>query len=214
MIVKISGTYTGLSQRGVLLDVKDITYEVYLTAFSRDHFQLKKIGERISLYTMYYIESNLAGGHMTPTLVGFDDELEKEFFQLFTSVAKVGVKTALAAITVPVPTIARAIECSDVYTLKSLKGIGERTAKKIIAALHGKVANFALVSVEDKNAGGIQAESGIEDEATQVLLQLGYNLNEAKKMVGEAVSKNSDIGTAEELLEEIYKNRANSSQKR
>jgi len=208
MIVKISGTCAGFSQKGVLLEVRDITYEVYLTAFTRERLQSKKIGDRISLYTMHYIESSLAGGHMVPVLIGFEDELEKEFFQLFTSVENVGVKTALAAINIPFSAIARAIEHSDVKTLKSLKGIGERTARKIIASLHGRVGSFALVSGEGSGAGEHRADTGIEDDAVQVLLQLGYSLGEARKMVRETVSQNCNIQTAEELLEEIYRNKS------
>jgi len=208
MIVKISGTCAGFSQKGVLLEVRDITYEVYLTAFSRERLQSKKIGDRISLYTMHYIESSVAGGHMIPVLIGFEDELEREFFQLFTSVENVGVKTALAAITIPVSSIASAIERSDVETLKSLKGIGERTARKIIASLHGRVGGFMLEPGTADDGERYRPDTGIEDDAVQVLLQLGYSLSEARKMVRETVSQNRNIQTAEELLEEIYRNKS------
>ncbi|MDF9407113.1 MAG: Holliday junction ATP-dependent DNA helicase RuvA [Pelotomaculum sp. PtaB.Bin013] len=210
MIVKISGAYAGLSPKGILLDVDNITYEVCLTSFSRERFQTQKIGERISLHTIYYIESNIAGGHQTPTLIGFEDEADKEFFQLFTSVAKVGVKTALAAVTIPISAIAGAIEKSDVETLKKLKGIGERTANKIIASLRGKVAGFTTASGETDDADVGRPDPGIGNEALQVLLQLGYNLGEAKRMIKDTVSKNHNILTAEELLEEIYRNKAKS----
>ncbi|MDD4168905.1 MAG: helix-hairpin-helix domain-containing protein [Desulfotomaculaceae bacterium] len=209
--MKISGAYSGLSQKGLLLDVKDLTYELYLTAYTRERFQLRRTGDRVSLYTLYYIESSIAGGHLAPTLIGFEDEVEKEFFQLFTSVANIGVRTALTAISIPVYNIAQAIEDSDVATLKSLKGIGERTAKKIIASLHGKVKNFVHAG-EDYNEYH-QPDAGIEDDAVQVLLQLGYNAHEAKKMVVNAVKKNSNIRTAEELLDEIYNHKAKSARK-
>jgi len=218
MIAKISGAYAGLSRRGVFIDVAGVTYEVYLTSFTREHLQSKNAGDSISLHTVYYIESSMAGGYLTPVLIGFKDELEKEFFQLFTSVNSVGVKTALVAINMPVATIARAIESSDVDTLKNLKGIGERTARKIIASLHGKVAGFSLVPDEVEGAqsrrAAPEAAAGTEDEAVQVLLQLGYNMAEAKKMIKETVSGNRHFQTAEEILEEIYKNRFNFLQKR
>lgn len=210
MIVKISGTYAGLSQKGILLDVDNITYEICLTSFSRENFQTQKIGERISLHTMYYIESNIAGGHQTPTLIGFENEADKDFFQLFTSIAKVGVKTALGAVTIPVSAIAEAIEKSDVEKLKKLKGIGERTANKIIASLRGKVAGFATASGASEDSGSERSKPGIGNEALQVLIQLGYNLSEAKRMIKDTVSKNCNILTAEELLEEIYRNKAKS----
>lgn len=219
MIAKISGVYSGFSRRGVLIDVAGVTYEVYLTSFTREHLQSRNAGDRITLHTVYYIESSMAGGYLSPVLIGFKDELEKEFFQMFTSVNSVGVKTALVAINMPVATIARAIEGSDVDTLKNLKGIGERTARKIIASLHGKVAGFSLVPDEAEGAEqrrGVEPEvgTGIVDEAVQVLLQLGYNMAEAKKMIKEAVPENLHFQTAEEILEEMYKNRFNFLQKR
>lgn len=206
MIVKISGIYSGLSQKGILLDVDNMTYEIYLTSFSREHFQTRQTGEKISLHTMFYIEGGIAGAHLTPTLIGFEDENDKEFFQLFTGVAKVGVKTALSAVTMPVSTIAAAIENADVQTLKKLKGIGERTANKIIASLRGKVAGYIAVPAGAPGDG--RPAQGIENESLQVLLQLGYNLNEAKRMIKDTVAKNRDIQTAEALLEEIYRNKA------
>jgi Holliday junction DNA helicase RuvA len=219
MIAKISGVYAGLSRRGVFIDVAGITCEVYLTSYTREHLQSQDVGDRISLPTVYYIESSMAGGYLSPVLIGFKDELEKEFFQMFTSVNSVGVKTALAAINMPVAAIARAIESSDVDTLKNLKGIGERTARKIIASLHGKVAGFSLVpdgvaGAESRREGKPEAGTGIMEEAVQVLLQLGYNMAEAKKMIKEAVPKNLQFQTAQEILEEIYKNRFTSLQKR
>lgn len=207
MIVKISGDYAGLNAKGILLDVGRLTYEVCLTSFSRECFQTKKNGEKVSLYTMYYIESSLVGGHLTPTLIGFVDEADRDFFQLFTGVAKVGVKTALGAVSLPVAVIAEAIEKADVETLKKLKGIGERTAHKIIASLRGKVAVFAAAAVADRQEDGDLPEPGLTEigrETLQVLLQLGHSLNEAKKMIRDASSKNNDIHTAEELLDEIY----------
>ena len=206
MIVKISGKYAGLSSRGILLETQGITYEIYMMSYTRGVFQEKKtIGEQVSLYTIYYIESNLAGGNMTPTLLGFTEEGEREFFQLFTSVAKVGVKTALTAASIPVPSLAGAIETGDVNTLKKLRGIGERTAHKIIASLKGKVTAFAAPTDDHTPPAGLRLRSSVEDEALQVLLQLGHTPNEAKKMIKDAVAANKTANTAEELLAEIYK---------
>ena len=210
MIVKISGVYSGQSPRGILLESGGITYEIFLMSYTKEQFLTnQKIGEPVSLYTIYYIESNLAGGHMTPTLLGFTEEKEREFFQLFTSVAKIGVKTALTAASIPVDALAEAIEKGDSHTLQKLKGIGERTAHKIIASLRGKVAIFALASSGGAEEGFSSTDgTEMEDEAMQILLQLGHSMSEAKKMIKEAMANNTAKGTAEELLAEIYKSKA------
>ena len=75
---------------------------------------------------------------MKPVLVGFRTELDKEFFELFISVEDIGPALAIRALTRPVREIARSIEEKAVKDLKQLKGIGERKAEKIIAALKGK----------------------------------------------------------------------------
>ena len=208
MIVKINGVYAGASPKGILLEAGAITYDISLTSYTRDFFlRTYQPGAQVSLYTVYYIESNLAGGHLTPTMLGFTSEAEREFFQLFTSVAKVGVKTALTASAIPVYAIAEAIENGDAHTLKKLRGIGERTAHKIIASLKGKVTGFLAPPGERPAQESVQTETGAENEALQVLLQLGHNMSEAKKMVKDAVSGLDGGYSTEELLEEIYRSK-------
>ncbi len=211
LIAKICGKLAGLSKRGVLIEVGGLTYEVYLTALTREKFTARRAGEEISLHTLYCLENSSAGGWLIPVLIGFEEEEEKEFFCLFTSVENIGVKTALAAMTLPVEEIARAIERADVETLKKLRGIGERTARKIIAALSGRVTVFggkALPGIDGRQAevkAGAGTFSAFIEDAVQVLLQLGYSQAEARKMVREALGRNSFIQSAEALLEEIFK---------
>jgi len=206
MIVQIRGIYLASSPRGVLLEAGPLTYDIGLTSYTRDYFtRTYQPGEQVSLYTIYYIESNLGGGHLSPTMLGFTSEAERDFFQLFTSVAKIGNKTALTALSLPVNAMAVAIENGDAYSLKQLKGIGERTAHKIIASLKGKVAGF-ITPTDEKDGAVIQRdETSIDDEAVQVLLQLGYGPSEAKKMVKEASANSDGRYSIEELLTEIYK---------
>lgn len=208
MIVKINGVYAGASSKGVLLEAGPLTYDISLTSYTRDYFlQTYQPGEQVSLYTIYYIESNLGGGHLIPAMLGFTSESEREFFQLFTSVAKIGVKTALTASALPVHAMAEAIENGDVQTLKQLKGIGERTAHKIIASLKGKVAGFLTSRDEGAGQEATYPEAGIDGEALQVLLQLGYGVNEAKRMIKDAVAVSGGKYSTEELLTEIYKSK-------
>ena len=137
-------------------------------------------------------------------LIGFNLEVEKEFFQYFISVEAVGVLKAIKALTIPVREIARAIEAKDVSKLKRLKGIGDRTARKIIATLEGKMDKFALIQPSQK----VEAPE-TEDLSQQVLdvlvQQLGYKIMAAKQMVIDAMKRNKAISTPEELFEEVYR---------
>jgi Holliday junction DNA helicase RuvA len=108
------------------------------------------------------------------------------------------------ALNEPVRDIARAIESKDIPKLKQLKGIGDRTARKIIATLEGKMNKFALIRELEKIKAPV-----VEDFSKQVLdvliLQLGHKRADAKKMIDQAMKRNRAIATPEELFEEVYR---------
>ena len=111
---------------------------------------------------------------------------------------------AARAMTTPVSIIADAIENRDINAVKKLKGIGARKAEMIISELHGKVGKYALLRIEERG----QAEK-IEDFKKQVenvlVKQLGHSRTEAATMVSEALKRNSQVSTPEELFEEVYR---------
>jgi Holliday junction DNA helicase RuvA len=100
--------------------------------------------------------------------------------------------------------IAQAIEERDVKTLERLKGIGKRTAEKIVATLNGKVGKFALVK-EEMIPSTIEPEDMRRLVENVLVKQLGHKRSEALNMVEEALTKNPGIATPEELFEEVYR---------
>src|SRR5208283_1677147 len=84
-------------------------------------------------------------GRMTPRLIGFLSEVEREFFELFCSVDGIGVRKALRAMVRHVKDVATAIEEQDDKFLASLPGIGPAMSERIIAKLRRKVPKFALM---------------------------------------------------------------------
>ena len=76
---------------------------------------------------------------MCRRMVGFLNAGERDFFTKFTSVKGIGVKKGLRSLSVPIATIAAAIEDGDDKMLMSLDGIGKRMAQQIIAELRGKL---------------------------------------------------------------------------
>jgi Holliday junction DNA helicase RuvA len=139
-----------------------------------------------------------------PLLIGFNFEPEKEFFEKFITVEDIGPPSAVKALMMPIPKIAKAIEERDSRTLERLKGIGKRTADKIIATLQGKVGKFALMRSDQ-----IPADVEVEDFKKQVeevlVKDLGHKLSEAQRLVREAMIRNPSISTPEELFEEVYR---------
>ena len=130
----------------VLVLANQIGYEVLLPVIVMESFQAKNIGDKISLY-IYHQQTER---QPKPVLIGFNLEVEKEFFQYFISVEDIGPLKAAKALNIPVRDIARAIELKEVDQLRQLKGIGNRTAQKIIATLHGKMEKFALIRKTEK----------------------------------------------------------------
>ncbi|MEA1948524.1 MAG: Holliday junction branch migration protein RuvA [Thermodesulfobacteriota bacterium] len=183
----------------ILLLANQVGYEVLLPAVVMETFRAKKVGDEVSLY-IYYQQTER---QPKPVLIGFNLEVEKEFFQYFISVEDIGPLKAVKALNVPVRDIARAIESKDIHKLKQLKGIGDRTARKIIATLEGRMNKFALIRESEKIKVPV-----VEDFSKQVLdvlvIQLGHKITDAKKMIAQAMKRNSAIATPEELFEEVY----------
>ena len=160
----------------------------------------KRAGDEISLY-IYYQQTER---QPKPVLIGFNLEAEREFFQRFLSVEDIGPAKAVKALSIPIRDIARAIELQDVETLQQLKGVGKRTAQKIIATLEGKVEKFALLRKLDHQA--IEPEKNFEKQVFEVLVdQLGHKAIEAKRMIVAAKKRNPSIATPETLFEEVYR---------
>ncbi|MEW6671403.1 MAG: Holliday junction branch migration protein RuvA [Thermodesulfobacteriota bacterium] len=184
----------------ILLLANHVGYEVLLPAVVMETFSAKKTGDDVSLY-IYYQQTER---QPKPVLIGFNLEAEKEFFQLFISVEDIGPLKAVKALNLPIRDIARAIEAKDARKLSQLKGIGARTAQKIIATLVGKMDKFALIRKAEQPEPPVVED--IQQQVMDVLVrQLGHKIADAKNMIAMALKRNSAITTPEELFEEVYR---------
>ncbi|MBW2018650.1 MAG: Holliday junction DNA helicase RuvA [Deltaproteobacteria bacterium] len=201
MIAYLEGKLLKKEDDRILLLNNQVGYEILLPAFVRQTFHSKKIGEEVALYIYYHQTER----QPKPTLIGFNLEVEREFFRHFISVEDIGPMKAVQALALPVREIARAIESRDSAFLKQLKGIGNRTAQKILATLEGKVAKFALIRQAEEPIEAAPSEDFIEQVLEVLTKQLGHKVKEAKEMIGIALKRNKNITTAEELFEEVYR---------
>ncbi len=203
MIGYLEGKILQKDEERVLVLVHHVGYEVYLPAIVMKALSGKVCGEDVQLYISYQQSER----QPKPLLIGFLNPTDKAFFQEFISVEDIGPTKGMKAMTLPVSEIAAAIEKNDVHKLQTLKGIGPRTAQKIVASLKGKVLHF----VEDRAAPSPVAD--VQDEITEPVMmvlveQLGHKPADAKRMIGEALKRNSNIQTPEALLEEIVRGKA------
>jgi Holliday junction DNA helicase RuvA len=207
MICRMRGVAREQTDGGLVLDVHGVCYQIHVPPSI-----LAQLGDaaanqqEIELVIYHYQQLEPSKG--IPVLIGFLNLIEREFFERFITVSGVGPKAALKALAKPIPQIARAIDVGDIAFLRSLPGIGEQRAKEIVAKLQGKVGKFALIlSKEGEPAATTEAPDALEDETIAILLQLGYRKPEAKEMIKAALGRRPAVKTAEELLNEIYRQR-------
>jgi len=203
MISHISGKIKQRKPSSIVVDVGGLSYEVMIPpAVMKGLDRAKSPDGSITLITYHYYQMDQSKA--IPVLVGFLNEIEKDFFEQFITVSGVGPKAACRALTLAISEIAAAIDRGDMAVLRSLPGIGEQKAKEIIAKLQGKVGKFALMQ-DRSNEDVLPGKEDIKEEALSVLLQLQYKKNDAQDMIAKAFKRNPNVASCEEILNEVYK---------
>jgi Holliday junction DNA helicase RuvA len=186
----------------VVIEAGGVGYEVHLPAVVARALPAPQGDDRpvVALHISFYATPN----QPRPLLIGFLHEVEQEFFERFITVDGMGPTKAMKAIVHPIHVIADAIERKDVAFLRRLPGIGERTAEKVVAALHGKMGKYALL--RGSAPAPPPAMDDVRAEVLEVLTtQLGHRPAEARRMVEEALRRRPSVATAEELFQEVYR---------
>ncbi|MGA2619290.1 MAG: Holliday junction branch migration protein RuvA [Thermoguttaceae bacterium] len=202
MITRISGQLIALEDNCLTLRIEHFEYQILIPEFTRRQLQ-QQIGSEISLHTIQYLEGNPMQGRMTPRLIGFLSEVEREFFELFCSVDGVGVRKALRAMVRPVRDVATAIEEQDAKFLASLPGIGPAMSERIIAKLRRQVPKFALM-VAQREAHEADVRPDVVSETYEVLRKLGHSESDARRLLDTALSAKKKYAEVQDLLEAIY----------
>ncbi len=203
MIAYIEGKLIKKYEDRILILANQVGYEVLLPVMVMETIKPKQEGEMVSLFIYHHQTER----QPKPVLIGFNLEAEKDFFQSFISVDAIGPLKAVKALTIPISQIAGAIESGDLKVLQGLSGIGKRTAQKIVASLHGKMGRFAA-EYETHTAAGRFNPDFVQTVIDVLVSQLGHKIQDARRMVDEAIKRNSDINSAEMLFDEVYKGQA------
>lgn len=206
MITRIEGTLESVKDDFVVVSVNSVYYQIFLSSGVIQKLRSsKKPGDTVSLYTIYYIEGGFGLGNQFPRLIGFVNEIDREFFEKFITVKGLGERKALKCLTLPIRDIASAIEIGNVEVLSSLPGIGKRMAEKIIAELKGKLSIYALLKESEPLAVKREKRYDFKDETLEILTtNLGYKKKEAEEMIYNALLRNKNIKTSEDLINHIY----------
>jgi len=204
MITRITGQLVQLGDTAATISAGPFEYEVLIPEFVRRQLQ-PLINQEVSLRTIEYLDGNPQQGRLTPRMVGFMNDAEKEFFGIICQVDGVGVKKALRAMVRPVREVATAIEEQDVKQLTTLPGIGAAMAERIVAKLRRKMAKFALMIDRDM-PGDSPSRPSIVEDAYEAMLSLGHSTSEAREKVEAAIESKPKAKSVDELLIEVYRN--------
>ena len=206
MITKITGKLVSLNENEAALEVGAFEYQVFVPEFVRRQMQ-SLIGQEVSLRTIEYLEGNPQQGRLTPRLVGFMSDAEREFFELVCSVDGVGVKKALRAMVRPVREVASAIEEQDVKQLTTLPGIGAAVAERVVAKLRRKMARFALIVAKDFPEDESSTSKNVLDDTYEALIALGHTPSDARDKIETATKGvKKKFKSTEDLIRQIYQN--------
>ena len=205
MISGICGTLQKVHQGTALVRTGPFTLELLVPACDVESLAAS-VGREIEFYTLVYLEGDASRGNLTPRLIGFARERDREFFELFTTVKGIGPKTALRALSAPVGQIAAAIERKDSRFLVQLDGIGKRTAELVLAELAGKAMKFADGAAPA--ASGTSAPLAIsaeQEDAIRGFIALGERREVAEKLAQLAVKNLPARYSSDQVLREMFR---------
>ena len=197
MIAYIEGKLTHKDPTFVLVDVQGVGYHIRVSLHTFS--QLKDL-ERIKIHTFLHIKED------AHTLFGFADLMEKEMFLHLTSISGIGPGTALVVLSSMNPMeLKEAIAREDVKSIQSVKGIGLKTAQRVILELKDKMKKDTLVTGSDSKQNFSVSHNSIRSEALTALITLGFTKAVAEKNLDLILKGNSNSFTLEDLIKQALK---------
>lgn len=192
MIAHIKGKLVEKTPTEVVIECNGVGYAIHISLHT---YSVLPDTENIKLYTYLHIKED------AHTLFGFMDKAERELFKLLLSVSGIGPGTARTMLSsIPPQNIIQAIANADVATIQSAKGIGAKTAQRVIIDLKDKI--LKIYDVETKEI----ASSNINrDEALDALEVLGFIRKSAEKVI-DKILKEEPTATTETLIKKALKN--------
>ena len=190
MIAYLRGKVLTTTAETAIVDIGGVGYEVYCSGGA---FRKIVVGQYVELHTYLQVKED------GMTLFGFESVKEKELFLKLTSVSGVGPKLGIAVLAaLSGEEFAQVIATTDVKRLSAVKGLGKKTAEKIILELHGKISAAEVMSASGdpilSSAAPTSATklSAADEEAVSALMGLGFTRAESTQ----AVKKARDMGAA------------------
>ena len=195
MIAYIRGKVLETMEETMIVDVNGLGYELFCSSGA---FRKAGVGEYIELSTYLQVKEDGV------TLFGFESPKEKELFLKLISVDSVGPKLGISVLSgMSAEDFATAIATADAKRLSTIKGLGKKTAEKIILALHGKISAGEIMqaSGDTPTARAKQPAEKLtpmEEDALVALQGLGFTRTESLQAVKKA--KEQGATTTEDII--------------
>ena len=192
MIAFVRGNFVNKTPASVTVDVNGVGYELQISLNTYSRIQNLEKG---LLYTYLQIRED---GH---TLYGFFDVQEKELFTQLISVSGVGAATARMILSsMKSVDVVRAIATSDTRVLESVKGIGKKSAERIILELKDKMGK---ITADSNNSTLIH--NTLEQDALNALIALGIARSTGEQAVNKVLKAEPGIDQIEEIIKKALK---------
>ena len=197
MIAFLQGNFVQLTPAKLIIDVGGVGYEVNISLNTYEAISKKEKG---LLHTYLHITEN------AQVLFGFHELQEKELFLHLISVSGVGASTARMMLSGMLPEeIIRAIVQGDARQLEQIKGIGKKSAERLVLELKDKLSK---ISLQNNPLGGFapMSKSNPHQDAIQALMSLGIQKTVAEKAVDKTIQSGGADLSVEALIKTALKN--------
>ncbi|WP_412555680.1 Holliday junction branch migration protein RuvA [Shimia sp. MIT1388] len=188
MIGKISGKLEYRSTDHVLIDVRGVGYVVYCS--DRTLAALPSVGEPVALYTDLLVREDLL------QLFGFSSLFEKEWHRLLMSVQGIGAKASLAILgALGAEGVSRAVTLGDVAAIKAAKGVGPKTAQRVVIELKDKAPEVMALggTLGEAMASVSGEEAAADDEVIEDVARTPVNAGGASAAAGAAAAASMSV---------------------
>ena len=193
MIAFLKGNFVRKTPALVHVDINGVGYELHISLNTYSSISNKDHGQ---LHTYFHVRED------AQILYGFYDEAEKDMFIQLISVSGVGASTARMMLSSMKPTeIAKAIAQGNTKLLESIKGIGKKSAERIVLELRDKVGKTGFETNND-----VLINNTLDQDALNALIALGINRSAGEQAIGRVRKSNPELHKIEDIIKQALKN--------
>lgn len=192
MIAQLTGTLASKKKNKIIIDVAGVGYE--LTVSMSTFSELPLENSKIKILTYQHIRENFV------ELFGFVSRFEKELFLLLINVSGIGPKTAIEILSnTSLSGFKKSVISGDIKTISGIRGVGKKTAEKLIFELKDKIKEFYIP------AGKITVSESAMDDAVEALKSLGFSYIQSKEAVDDAIVHLKKGAATQDIIKEALK---------